>query len=250
MRVATEITAELIASGMDQRQTALVMELVLVLSGGNSARTLVESPEQLRLEKRKAWDRERKRLKKLSANSTGIPLESTGIPAETAERPCNLLKEKSGLQEEVLKKKESKKGTRISSDFALTAEDIQFALDCGIPQESIKDELAEFVDYWIAIPGSRGTKLNWHSTWRNRVRQIAPKYRSRNLAKPLTEFQRKQAEANDYGTKLRAVADSLGGSGSTHRVLPDYRGQQSRDLPDGIGASVLRLSRTPDRGGG
>lgn len=181
MREAAEITAELIASGMDQRQTALVMELVLVLSCGNSVRTLVESPEQLRLEKRRAWDRERKRLKKLSANSTGIPLETTGIPPERVERACNLKREERGLPEEVLKKKESKKGTRISSDFALTDEDIQFALSMGIPLESVKDELAEFVDYWIAIPGSRGTKLNWHSTWRNRVRQIAPKYRNRNV---------------------------------------------------------------------
>lgn len=235
---------------MDQRQTALVMELVLVLSGGNSARTLVESPEQLRLEKRRAWDRERKRLKKLSANSSGIPLESAGIPAETAERPCNFLKKERGLQEEVLKKKESKKGTRISSDFALTAEDIQFALDCGIPLESIKDDLAEFVDYWIAIPGSRGTKLNWHSTWRNRVRQIAPKYKKRNLAKPLTEFQRKQAETNDLRAKLRASAGSEISGGSPLGILPDDQRERPANLHRGTGASVLALPRASDRGSG
>ena len=68
-------------------------------------------------------------------------------------------------------------------------------------------------------------------------------------AKPLTEFQRKQQEATDYGTKLKAVADSIGSGGTIDRILSDYRGQQSGNLSDGIGATVLRLSRTPHSGG-
>jgi hypothetical protein len=31
---------------------------------------------------------------------------------------------------------------------------------------------AEFVDYWRAIAGSKGTKLDWVATWRNRMRQV------------------------------------------------------------------------------
>jgi len=32
---------------------------------------------------------------------------------------------------------------------------------------------AEFIDYWIAVPGTRGTKLDWEATWRNRLRETA-----------------------------------------------------------------------------
>jgi hypothetical protein len=54
------------------------------------------------------------------------------------------------------------------------------------PSESVKDDLRakyptvklglvleEFIDYWLAIPGQRGTKLDWDRTFRNRVREVA-----------------------------------------------------------------------------
>lgn len=31
----------------------------------------------------------------------------------------------------------------------------------------------EFYDYWLAVPGQRGVKLDWTATWRNRCRQIS-----------------------------------------------------------------------------
>lgn len=33
--------------------------------------------------------------------------------------------------------------------------------------------LSEFVDYWRAVPGAKGVKLDWDATFRNRVRQVA-----------------------------------------------------------------------------
>lgn len=32
---------------------------------------------------------------------------------------------------------------------------------------------AEFVDYWRAVPGAKGVKLDWIATWRNQVRRVA-----------------------------------------------------------------------------
>jgi hypothetical protein len=29
----------------------------------------------------------------------------------------------------------------------------------------------EFRDYWVAVPGSKGCKLDWLATWRNWVRK-------------------------------------------------------------------------------
>ena len=33
-------------------------------------------------------------------------------------------------------------------------------------------ELDKFIDYWLALAGSKGLKANWMATWRNRVRYV------------------------------------------------------------------------------
>lgn len=38
------------------------------------------------------------------------------------------------------------------------------------PELNPEKIFAEFRDYWIAVPGARGRKLDWFATWRNRVR--------------------------------------------------------------------------------
>lgn len=40
-----------------------------------------------------------------------------------------------------------------------------------ITAQDMRLEHATFIDYWIAIPGQRGTKLNWDATWRNWMRK-------------------------------------------------------------------------------
>lgn len=125
------------------------------------------------MEKRRAWDRERKRRKKYGVNSTGIPPVSTGIPAET----CSIIREKKeeAIREEVKEKKESKKvarGTRIPPDFQIDDIDRAFAASLGIPPDVVEDETPQFVDYWSGVPGRHGLKLDWKSTWRNRMRDL------------------------------------------------------------------------------
>lgn len=63
----------------------------------------------------------------------------------------------------------------MQSDAVLSIEDATFAFDQGMARAGVDKAWAEFKDYWIAIPGQRGTKLDWSATWRNRVRQIAGK---------------------------------------------------------------------------
>ncbi len=65
---------------------------------------------------------------------------------------------------------ERRKGTRLVEGMAIADEYKKYAMDHGIG-----DPLklwAEFVDYWIGVPGQRGVKLNWFATWRNRVRTV------------------------------------------------------------------------------
>jgi hypothetical protein len=74
-------------------------------------------------------------------------------------------------------KKESKKevvararGTRLAAGAILTEPFRQAAIELGALADEIPNAWAEFIDYWIGVPGSRGTKLDWLATWRNRVR--------------------------------------------------------------------------------
>lgn len=62
------------------------------------------------------------------------------------------------------------KGKRIDPNSELSAEDRQFAISHGLSNPD--RAWAEFIDYWIGIPGQRGTKLDWSATWRNRVRTL------------------------------------------------------------------------------
>lgn len=63
------------------------------------------------------------------------------------------------------------RGTRLPEGAELTEEFITAAIDLGAPPRIVPIVWAEFVDFWSAVPGQRGVKLNWLSTWRNRIRQ-------------------------------------------------------------------------------
>lgn len=63
-----------------------------------------------------------------------------------------------------------KRGTRIPNDFAMTQEMIAWGLE-NFPNLNGEAITAEFVDYWRAVPGAKGIKLDWPATWRNWVRR-------------------------------------------------------------------------------
>jgi uncharacterized protein YdaU (DUF1376 family) len=67
------------------------------------------------------------------------------------------------------------RGTRLAEDWKPSAEDRAFAADLGLDPDQTADE---FRDFWTALPGARGRKLNWSKTFRNRCRELAkpPRY--------------------------------------------------------------------------
>ena len=74
------------------------------------------------------------------------------------------------------------RGTRLSPDWQPSDEDRKFAADFAVDADWLR---GEFVDFWIGVPGQRGTKLNWSATWRNRVRTVKkPSARSSNQYAP------------------------------------------------------------------
>jgi len=58
------------------------------------------------------------------------------------------------------------KGTRIPDDFQLNAELIEIGKAIGL-NGNIEFVYAKFRSYWEGIPGQKGVKVNWKSTWRN-----------------------------------------------------------------------------------
>lgn len=61
-----------------------------------------------------------------------------------------------------------KKGTRFALDD-IPEEWFQFCRK-ERPDLNPQEVFIEFRDYWISVPASRGLKLDWFATWRNRVR--------------------------------------------------------------------------------
>jgi hypothetical protein len=174
MRPPADITNELVASGLNPAQVALLMELILTMSTGLSGRNPVESPEYRALEKRRAWDRDRQRAKRAekagklpSAKTGGRPPESTGLSGGFSDDLLTDSKKKEGLPV----KKESKKGSRLLSGARVSDIQRQAAVECGCPPDMVDRIWSEFVDYWSDVPGQKGLKLDWLGTWRNNVRR-------------------------------------------------------------------------------
>jgi hypothetical protein len=165
--------------------TAFAAGIATVNSTGNSTGI----PPDRAAEKRRAWDRERKR------NSTGIPPDSTGIPPETPNPALSL--------KEYKFKKERERGTRIPPEWEPSPEDHNAARDEGLPEDIITREAKKFRDYWIAKTGATATKLDWPATWRNWVRRVCedrgfvrapPKFTPEELEKGREWYARKKRE--------------------------------------------------------
>jgi hypothetical protein len=83
------------------------------------------------------------------------------------------------------------RGTRLPDDWKPTAEDRAFASDLGLDPDVTADE---FRDYWTALPGARGRKLNWSKTFKNRCRELGKKPRLNGAVKGETFEQKRQRE--------------------------------------------------------
>lgn len=79
----------------------------------------------------------------------------------------------------------------------------------------------------------------------NPTEYIAACCRAGPIAKPLTEFQRKQQETNDVRQMLRDSATATRSGGAADRVLSVDYGERSEGLRGGTGQPVLALSATP-----
>lgn len=81
------------------------------------------------------------------------------------------------------KRTKAAQGTRLPEPFMLTADMRTWAAE-EVPNVDLRKATAEFVDYWRAVPGSKGKKLDWVGTWRNRMREVDGRRTKLNGHKP------------------------------------------------------------------
>lgn len=152
MTDVSAMVAELIAAGCAPEVAAKVVASAFV--AGVSSATFRGIPVDESAEKRRAYDRERKRL---SAEFRRKSTESAEIPI-------------SPLSKDKEEKKERGRGSRLSAEWVPDETDRAFARGLGWSNSQIDAEAANFRDYWIARPGAGGVKLDWPATWRKWVR--------------------------------------------------------------------------------
>lgn len=175
----TELVMRLVAAGAGPIEAASVVAEAVQIGMRSSAEfrgKSVESPAEAALERRRNADKLRKRAKaaalKSSAEFCGNSAESTNAPSilsslTDSQKSIQEVKKKKGTEQV-----EGKRGIRLPIDWQPDEELRQFAIDHNIDPDALR---AEFVDYWIAIPGQRGCKTaerGWPATWRNRVRAV------------------------------------------------------------------------------
>lgn len=76
-------------------------------------------------------------------------------------------------------KASTKRGHRIPEDFAQRPEAFAVCAEFGLAGGQASEALAEFVDFWAALPGQKATKLDWFRTLRNRLRRLREMVRRR-----------------------------------------------------------------------
>lgn len=109
--------------------------------------------------------RHRERQRNVSCNVDETPSDS-----ETESEADTEQKEKDNSA--AAKPGADKRGTRLTDGWQLTPELRAFAVDLGLDPDETK---AEFVDHWTSVPGSKGLKLDWNKTFKNRCRQLGKK---------------------------------------------------------------------------
>ena len=106
--------------------------------------------------------------------------------------------------------KPKRRGTRIPNDFAVTSEMATWATQ-NVPLVDVVAETDRFRDYWTAVSGQRGTKLDWVATWRNWMRRADDdRTRGRRSQAQIMRDNAAAAIANDQRTALPAP-DALAG---------------------------------------
>lgn len=116
------------------------------------------------------------------------------------------------------------RGTRLPDGWQPGPELEQFARELELDPAAVT---AEFVDYWCAVSGAKGVKLDWNATYRNRCRELTGR-KSVNGTKHVARAGSQVANAAIFGAALHRLRDqgSAGGRDRDRR----QEGDEARDV--------------------
>lgn len=193
------------------------------------------------------YERDRKRRQRANAkeikgnseaNDAELPIANVPELSRTVpENRCDLTSFLSSSDS--LPTTESKKevvararGSRLTAGLPINDADREFARGLGMSNAEIQSGWAEFIDYWISIPGRRGTKLDWSATWRNRARELASR-KGRSYGRP--------DESKSLIGAIDRFIDDGGGAEVARAYVPGSQGPKPLALDFGPSAPSVRL---------
>jgi len=113
------------------------------------------------------------------------------------------------------------KGTRLKEDWVLPDEWRLWA-QSKRPDIDVDEEAEIFRDYWIAIPGQKGVKLNWYATFRNWIRRTNGTNR---------QVSKNGGVSSAFHENLLEIANELNGD-DIQQDAGEIRPQMGLRLPD------------------
>lgn len=122
--------------------------------------------QETQSENRRGW-RKNKGLQERPSNHTESESESPPKSPPRGDCDADLF--------EAEKKATSKaaRGSRLPGGEGWTLPDHlrAWAVSRGLSDFEVRREAEKFRDYWIAVPGAKGRKVNWDATWRSWIRR-------------------------------------------------------------------------------
>lgn len=105
----------------------------------------------------------------------------------------------------------TRRGHRLPDGWLPSDTDANRKLVAGKSATWVQGQLDKFGDYWRAISGQKGNKLDWDATWRNWVRNaIEYDGRKNNSARGPIDFDELNAQAEQWQAEIDAKGDSHG----------------------------------------
>lgn len=175
MRSVGEVLADLVGTEMTDAQRTLVLELAALT--GSAPKTDRSAANARYYQNRKVRAQTSPATDSVSENPTETGLKNTEkvLKSSPTRVEDNLLFE----SQDGKKEKVHKRGSRLRTEWTPNELDAAFTLKHGLTAEEIDHALGEFRDYWSAVAGSHGSKLDWNATWRNRLRTLGVQKRDR-----------------------------------------------------------------------
>jgi uncharacterized protein YdaU (DUF1376 family) len=143
----------------------------------------------------------------------------------------------------------TKRGARVPIPFPITDEMRAWAL-AEVPGVNLDKGTTEFVDYWKAVPGHKGCKLDWIATWRNRMRTLHERSTNRtqslNAARTgfAAEWDRVKDEAASEGFRQPERNETI--EQFRHALKLHVNGETQRAIERGktIGVDIANAAKT------